>query len=156
VLCNNIRGKGEVAKHAYLRTQLRWLALSRGHHSLDLLNKMRFSPIPICRRYHRCRSSTDCSALRWPQAQASALHFLANPGGGNRWFFVADASCQRMLVVWLARLPRDNHGAAGAALILGGALGNLYDRIAAWACGSDLFWCHCMQSCFSLHSYSPV
>jgi len=62
----------------------------------------------------------------------AAFSFLADAGGWQRWFFVvlsAVVSC--VIVVWLWRI-RDQGQAilgAGLALVLGGAVGNLIDRI---------------------------
>src|SRR5690606_25926376 len=48
----------------------------------------------------------------------------------QRWFFtVIKAAVSIMLIVWLSRLPRTMIWLPAAlALILGGALGNLFDR----------------------------
>ena len=62
----------------------------------------------------------------------AAWSFLADAGGWQRWFFIALASIVSVvLVVWLWRI-RDERQAvlsAGLALVLGGAIGNLIDRI---------------------------
>lgn len=61
----------------------------------------------------------------------AAFSFLASAGGWQRWFFTAIAvGVSAMLVIWMARLPRSKRlEPIALALILGGALGNLYDRI---------------------------
>lgn len=61
----------------------------------------------------------------------AAFSFLSDAGGWQRWFFVVLASAVSLvLVVWLIRLPRKEWVTAlGLALILGGAIGNLIDRI---------------------------
>ncbi|AQZ94782.1 signal peptidase II [Halopseudomonas phragmitis] len=61
----------------------------------------------------------------------AAFSFLADSGGWQRWFFIAVAvGVSVLLVIWLARLAREKWLEAMAlALILGGALGNLYDRV---------------------------
>ena len=58
--------------------------------------------------------------------------FLADSSGWQRWLFALIAVVvSAVLVVWLKRLGRDDTWLAIAlALVLGGALGNLYDRIA--------------------------
>ncbi|MBJ2287407.1 signal peptidase II [Pseudomonas sp. MF6755] len=62
----------------------------------------------------------------------AAFSFLADGGGWQRWLFALIAVVvSTVLVVWLKRLGRDDTWLAIAlALVLGGALGNLYDRIA--------------------------
>lgn len=62
----------------------------------------------------------------------AAFSFLADGGGWQRWLFAVIAVVvSTVLVVWLKRLGRDDTWLAIAlALVLGGALGNLYDRIA--------------------------
>ena len=62
----------------------------------------------------------------------AAFSFLADSSGWQRWLFALIAVVvSGVLVVWLKRLGRDETWLAVAlALVLGGALGNLYDRIA--------------------------
>ena len=62
----------------------------------------------------------------------AAFSFLSDAGGWQRWFFgIIAIGVSGLLIVWLARLGSTKHWEAVAlALILGGALGNLYDRIA--------------------------
>lgn len=61
----------------------------------------------------------------------AAFSFLSDAGGWQRWFFIVLASVVSVvLLVWLIRLPRAEWPTAlGLALILGGAIGNLVDRI---------------------------
>jgi len=70
----------------------------------------------------------------WTQAYNSgaAFSFLADSSGWQRWLFALIAVVvSTVLLVWLKRLGRnDTWLAIALALILGGALGNLYDRIA--------------------------
>ncbi|EIL95609.1 signal peptidase II [Rhodanobacter sp. 115] len=63
----------------------------------------------------------------------AAFSFLAMSGGWQRWFFVVLAVViSAVLVVWLARTARrDWRTALPLALIIGGALGNLIDRLHA-------------------------
>lgn len=61
----------------------------------------------------------------------AAFGFLNKSGGWQRWFFIliAVVVCA-VIVAWLMKLPRKNNFQAFAlSLILGGALGNLWDRI---------------------------
>lgn len=60
----------------------------------------------------------------------AAFSFLADAGGWQRWFFVVlTIAISAVLSVWLVRL-KDTHVwlSLGIALVIGGALGNLYDR----------------------------
>ena len=71
-------------------------------------------------------------SLSWTLAYnpGAAFSFLANHSGWQRWFFAGIAAVVSVvLVVWLKRLRNDTWTAIALALILGGALGNLYDRL---------------------------
>ncbi|MDD3609614.1 MAG: signal peptidase II [Halothiobacillaceae bacterium] len=61
----------------------------------------------------------------------AAFSFLASAGGWQRWFFTLIAlAISIALVIWLWRLPaRERLTGAALALVLGGALGNLIDRV---------------------------
>ncbi|HEY1029367.1 MAG TPA: signal peptidase II [Pseudomonas sp.] len=61
----------------------------------------------------------------------AAFSFLADADGWQRWFFAAIAIVVSIvLVVWLKRLKRhETLLAVALAMVLGGALGNLYDRV---------------------------
>ncbi|WP_036134639.1 signal peptidase II [Marinobacter nitratireducens] len=61
----------------------------------------------------------------------AAFSFLAEAAGWQRWFFVTLALVVSVvLVVWLKRLKHhETWIAIAVALILGGALGNVYDRV---------------------------
>lgn len=61
----------------------------------------------------------------------AAFSFLSDAGGWQRWFFTVLASgVSLVLLVWLLRLPREEWlTGLGLSLILGGAIGNLIDRI---------------------------
>ncbi|MCO4759449.1 MAG: signal peptidase II [Oceanospirillaceae bacterium] len=69
--------------------------------------------------------------LRLSYNTGAAFSFLADAGGFQRWFFVVIAvGVSAMLVVWMKRTPRWQWWVGVAqALVLGGALGNLYDRV---------------------------
>jgi signal peptidase II len=62
----------------------------------------------------------------------AAFSFLASASGWQRWLFIGLAVVVSVgITVWLIRLPRGTHPvlAAGLALVLGGAVGNVIDRI---------------------------
>jgi len=61
----------------------------------------------------------------------AAFSFLSDAGGWQRWLFTGLASVVTVvLIVWLFRLQaREKMTAAALGLIIGGAIGNLIDRI---------------------------
>ncbi len=64
----------------------------------------------------------------------AAFSFLSDQGGWQRWFFTIIASVVSVaLVVWISRIHNQKEKwleVCALALILSGALGNLYDRMA--------------------------
>lgn len=110
-------------------TGLRWLWLAGLVIVIDLLTKwvandqlMVYQQVPIIEGLFSITLAFNSGA---------AFSFLADAGGWQRWFFIAIAvGVSAMLIVWMSRLPRAKAMEAIAlSLILGGALGNLYDRI---------------------------
>ena len=71
--------------------------------------------------------------LNWTLAfnPGAAFSFLAGEDGWQRWLFTALAiGVSAMLAFWLSRTPRgDWRNSVPLALIIGGALGNLIDRL---------------------------
>ena len=64
--------------------------------------------------------------------EGAAFSFLAEADGWQRWLFIALAlGISTVIVVWLWRLrtSRQLLLSAGLALVLGGAIGNVIDRI---------------------------
>ena len=62
----------------------------------------------------------------------AAFSFLADAGGWQRWFFVVLASVVSIvLAVWVWKIRNDGPAilVAGLSLVLGGAVGNLIDRV---------------------------
>jgi len=59
----------------------------------------------------------------------AAFSFLAGAPGWQRWLFTGIAVIASAVIVWLLRRGGSRLFCAGLALILGGALGNLYDRL---------------------------
>lgn len=117
---------------ASMKTQpnaLPWLALSLLVIALDQLTKwivlshlQPYEPMPVI-----------SGVLNWTLAfnPGAAFSFLADAGGWQRWGFsgLAVLTCG-MLAVWLARTPRaDWRSALPLSLVIGGALGNLIDRV---------------------------
>ena len=63
--------------------------------------------------------------------RGAAFSFLSDAGGWQRWFFMAVAiGVSVWIALWLQRLPAEKRWlSASLALILGGAVGNLIDRV---------------------------
>ena len=62
--------------------------------------------------------------------RGAAFSFLANAAGWQRWFFVGLGAVAAAFIVWLlARHGSQRLFAFALALILGGAIGNVVDRI---------------------------
>jgi len=62
----------------------------------------------------------------------AAFSFLANAGGWQRWFFVTLATAvSGVIAVWIWRIRKEGQVilSMGLALVLGGAVGNLIDRV---------------------------
>jgi len=61
----------------------------------------------------------------------AAFSFLSTAGGWQRWFFAAIALViSTAIILWLRKLkPQQHWEAISLALVLGGALGNLWDRL---------------------------
>lgn len=70
--------------------------------------------------------------LTYVHNPGAAFSFLSHAGGWQRWFFSGLALAISIgIVIWLAKLQKHEHLLAAAlALILGGAVGNLIDRVA--------------------------
>jgi len=63
--------------------------------------------------------------------EGAAFSFLDDAGGWQRWFFTIIATVVSIVIaVWMTKLPNSKKWElTGLALILGGAIGNLYDRV---------------------------
>ncbi|NOQ93233.1 MAG: lipoprotein signal peptidase [Methylophaga sp.] len=60
----------------------------------------------------------------------AAFSFLAGAGGWQRWFFVClTAVISIGLFIWLRKLAKTKLEAVSISLILGGAIGNVIDRL---------------------------
>lgn len=64
--------------------------------------------------------------------KGAAFSFLADQGGWQRWFFaILTTIISIVLLVWLKKLePEQKYTAIALCLIIGGAIGNLIDRVA--------------------------
>jgi len=79
----------------------------------------------------------------------AAFSFLSDAGGWQRWFFgVIAFAVSVFLVVWIVKLePHKKIELAGLSCILGGALGNLYDRIILGYVVDFIDWFYYSESC---------
>jgi len=70
-------------------------------------------------------------ALRKAYNHGAAFSFLSDASGWQRWFFIVLALVViGVLVAWLRRLPAaETRARLGLVLILGGAAGNVIDRL---------------------------
>ncbi len=61
----------------------------------------------------------------------AAFSFLSSAGGWQRWFFIVLSLLASIaIVIWIYRLPKQRRlEALGLSLVLGGAVGNLVDRV---------------------------
>lgn len=69
--------------------------------------------------------------LRLLHNAGAAWSFLANAGGWQRWFLAGLAILvMGVIIAWLSRIKRQQYWLAFAlALVIGGALGNVIDRV---------------------------
>lgn len=111
-----------------MRGKLIWLWLSVVVVVLDQLTKYLAS---ASLEYGRPVELLPVFDLTLLHNTGAAFSFLAGAGGWQRWLFALLAAVVSIvLVVWLKRLKaHETWLAIALALVLGGALGNLYDRV---------------------------
>ena len=106
----------------------RWLMLSALVIVLDQLSKLWISSHFT---YGESLRITDFFNLVLLHNSGAAFGFLSDHGGWQRWFFTVIAV---VASVWIVRLVRQHAQQTlfclALALVLGGALGNLVDRVA--------------------------
>jgi signal peptidase II len=111
------------------RTGLRWLPLSAAVIVLDQVTKKAI--VDTFRLYESVEVLPVLDITRLHNTGA-AFSMLATASGWQRWLFTALAlGVGIAIVIWLGRLKARSQGllACSLALILGGALGNLIDRL---------------------------
>lgn len=110
------------------RGWMRWLLVSAAVLALDLATKAwvsaTFAP-------GEGRDVAPFLRMVLVYNKGAAFSFLADAGGWQRWFFAGVAIVIAVaIVVALRRQHREPLAAGALALVLGGALGNLWDRLA--------------------------
>jgi signal peptidase II len=104
----------------------RWLWVSLAVVAADLATK---AWISSAFAYGESREITPFFNLVLVHNKGAAFSFLADAGGWQRWFFtVVTIVISAAIVVMLRRHRGSRLLALALALVLGGALGNLYDR----------------------------
>ena len=110
-------------------SMLKWLGLSLFAILLDQGTKL---AIDSSMKLYQSIPILPFFKLTYVHNTGAAFSFLSEAGGWQRWFFAGLAlaiSC--VIAVWLARLKQhETLLAVALALVLGGAIGNLIDRLA--------------------------
>ena len=110
-------------------SMLKWLGLSLFAILLDQGTKL---AIDSSMKLYQSIPVLPFFKLTYVHNTGAAFSFLSEAGGWQRWFFAGLAlaiSCG--IAVWLARLKQhETLLAVALSLVLGGAIGNLIDRLA--------------------------
>ena len=110
-------------------SMLKWLGLSLFAILLDQGTKL---AIDSSMKLYQSIQILPFFKLTYVHNTGAAFSFLSEAGGWQRWFFAGLAlaiSC--VIAVWLARLKQhETLLAVALSLVLGGAIGNLIDRLA--------------------------
>jgi signal peptidase II len=114
-------------RSATSRASLRWLWLSLAVIVADQLTK---HWIVAALRTGEDLPLTPFASLVLAFNRGAAFSFLAGEAGWQRWLFAAIAVGACVAMAWFLRRGGSALFCAGLALIIGGALGNLYDRLA--------------------------
>ena len=107
---------------------LKWLWLTGLAVALDQASKL---AIDASMQLYQSIELIPFFNLTYVRNTGAAFSFLSEAGGWQRWFFAILASIiSIVLAVWLAKLKKHEIlMAASLSLILGGAIGNLIDRV---------------------------
>jgi signal peptidase II len=104
-----------------------WLAIAAAVVVLDQVTK---GAISASLRPGEVREIAPFFNLVLVHNRGAAFSFLSDAGGWQRGMFVGIAALAvAVIVVLLARHPGERLFCSGLALILGGALGNVWDRV---------------------------
>ncbi len=110
-------------------TMLKWLGLSLFAILLDQGTKL---AIANSMQLYQSIRIVPYFKLTYVHNTGAAFSFLSEAGGWQRWFFAGLALVISVVIaVWLARLKKhETLLAVALSLVLGGAIGNLIDRLA--------------------------
>ena len=104
-----------------------WLGLATAVVVLDQLSKVLVTGALQLGDSHRVTSWLNM--VRWHNAGA-AFSFLHDAAGWQRWMFIGLGAVAAVVIVWmLTRHRAQRLFCAALSLILGGALGNVIDRV---------------------------
>jgi signal peptidase II len=108
---------------------LKWLWLAVLSLGLDQASKLIIDNVM---QLYESRAVFAFFNLTYVHNTGAAFSFLSDAGGWQRWLFAGLAVGMSILIsVWLTRLkPNETFIAIALSLILGGAIGNLVDRLA--------------------------
>ena len=108
---------------------LKWLGLSFLAVVLDQVSKLVVSG---SMQLYQSIKIMPYFNLTYVHNTGAAFSFLSDAGGWQRWFFAGLAVIiSSVMVVWLAKLKQhETLLAVALSLVLGGAIGNLIDRLA--------------------------
>ncbi len=112
----------------FFRPMLKWLWLSLLVLVLDQASKWLVSH---ALQLYQSIAVVPGFRLTYVHNTGAAFSFLSDAGGWQRWLFALLAlAISAVLTIWLLRLkPQEKLMAIALALVLGGAVGNLIDRL---------------------------
>lgn len=105
---------------------LRWLWLALAVLALDQASKY---AVQAALHFGEMRAYTSFFSLVLTYNTGAAFSFLADAQGWQRWFFTGIAIVAGVVLLVMLRRGGSALYCAGLALILGGAMGNLVDRV---------------------------
>jgi signal peptidase II len=105
----------------------RWLAISAAIVVVDLFTKYL---VQGAFQYGEHLTITSFFDLVRYHNEGAAFSFLANAGGWQKWFFSGISMVAIIVITYLlSKHHTEKLFCFGLALVLGGAIGNLYDRL---------------------------